>query len=237
MNKHNKGAAAPAAGQHVPQPGHVGGGPDVADGGHAHEHHADAGGKAHAAPHEGPHYQVGHPPLAGHHHPQHADIPLHGPDAIKDNWRDLVDPAISRWHRLNEEELLHTHGRESKLVNLVQGRYVISEAAAAEQVRDFFAKHAPAPAPHHQPRYTPAPAHEHPQHGARPLEGTEAILAYWLELMGAAAENWRLLSEEELIKTEGHEVKLIALIEGRYGVATGEATRQVREFFAQQSGG
>lgn len=51
--------------------------------------------------------------------------------------------------------------------------------------------------------------------------------------MGAAKAAWGKLTDDELLKVEGHREKLAGLIEERYAVTRDEAQKQVRHFFDQ----
>ncbi|PJA43175.1 MAG: general stress protein CsbD, partial [Lysobacterales bacterium CG_4_9_14_3_um_filter_62_6] len=45
---------------------------------------------------------------------------------------------------------------------------------------------------------------------------------------------WGKLTEDELLKLEGHQKKLTGLIQERYAITRDEAHRQVKTFFAKQ---
>jgi uncharacterized protein YjbJ (UPF0337 family) len=52
--------------------------------------------------------------------------------------------------------------------------------------------------------------------------------------MGAAKIFWGKLTHDELLKSEGHADKLAGLVAERYAVASDEAARQVKKFFAKR---
>lgn len=108
---------------------------------HAKGRHELHNSKSHSALHEAPLHQPSPPPLSSHQHPQHSDIPLHGPESIKTNWKAMIGAAKSAWHLLNEAELLSTDGRASKLTHMIEVRYGIPTEIAAKQVKVFLAEH------------------------------------------------------------------------------------------------
>ncbi|MDP2227600.1 MAG: hypothetical protein Q8J78_09005 [Moraxellaceae bacterium] len=56
--------------------------------------------------------------------------------------------------------------------------------------------------------------------------------AKWQQQVGAARTTWGKLTEDELVKSGGHEQKLASLVQGRYAISHDEASRQVKKFIA-----
>lgn len=56
---------------------------------------------------------------------------------------------------------------------------------------------------------------------------------HWPQQIGAAKLAWSKLSEQELLKCEGHPMQLASLVQQRYGLTPDEADRQVRVFIEQ----
>jgi uncharacterized protein YjbJ (UPF0337 family) len=59
----------------------------------------------------------------------------------------------------------------------------------------------------------------------------DQIKGKWKQQMGAAKIAWGKLTDDELLKLEGHEQKLAGLVQQRYGVTREGARMQVRTFF------
>lgn len=53
----------------------------------------------------------------------------------------------------------------------------------------------------------------------------------WKQQVGEAKILWGKLTDDELLKVEGHEQKLAGLIQERYAVTREEAEKQVKGFF------
>ena len=62
----------------------------------------------------------------------------------------------------------------------------------------------------------------------------DQIKGKWKQQVGAAKMAWGKLTEDELLKLEGHEQKLAGLVQERYAVTREEASRQVKDFFNKQ---
>jgi uncharacterized protein YjbJ (UPF0337 family) len=60
---------------------------------------------------------------------------------------------------------------------------------------------------------------------------TETLTSGWKEQVGAARMAWGKLTEDELMRSEGHTQKLAVLLEANYVLSRNEAVRQVRMFF------
>jgi len=58
----------------------------------------------------------------------------------------------------------------------------------------------------------------------------EELKGKWKQQVGAAKITWGKLTEDELLKTEGHEQKLAGVIQERYAVTRDEAEKQVKNF-------
>lgn len=63
------------------------------------------------------------------------------------------------------------------------------------------------------------------------MPSTDEIKGRWKQQIGAAKVAWGKLTEDELLKIEGHEQKLAGLIQARYAITRDEASRQVKSFF------
>ncbi len=67
------------------------------------------------------------------------------------------------------------------------------------------------------------------------LPSKEELKGKWKQQVGAAKVAWGKLTDDELLKSEGHAEKLAGLVQERYAVASDEAARQVKEFFAKHN--
>lgn len=63
------------------------------------------------------------------------------------------------------------------------------------------------------------------------LPSADEVKGKWKQQVGAAKIAWGKLTEDELLKLEGHEQKLAGLVQERYAVTRDEADRQVKSFF------
>jgi uncharacterized protein YjbJ (UPF0337 family) len=61
----------------------------------------------------------------------------------------------------------------------------------------------------------------------------DAAKGKWKQQVGAAKIAWGKLTEDELLKLEGHEQKLSGLVQERYAITRDEADKQIKEFFAK----
>lgn len=66
------------------------------------------------------------------------------------------------------------------------------------------------------------------------LPNTDEIKGKWKQQIGAAKVAWGKLTDDELLKLEGHQQKLVGLIQVRYAITRDEAEQQVRRFFDKQ---
>lgn len=128
-------------------------------------------------------------------------------EGIKGMWKQQVGAAKIAWGKLTEDELLKAEGHAEKLAGLVQERYAISRDEADTQVKSFFDKHMPT------------------------IPGSEQIKGMWKQKVGAAKIAWGKLTEDELLKVEGHQQKLSGLVQERYAITRSEAEKQVKDFF------
>lgn len=63
------------------------------------------------------------------------------------------------------------------------------------------------------------------------LPSVDELKGQWQQQVGAAKIAWGKLTEDELLKLEGHEQKLAGMVQERYAVTRDEADRQVKAFF------
>ncbi|MGD9841631.1 MAG: CsbD family protein [Steroidobacteraceae bacterium] len=65
------------------------------------------------------------------------------------------------------------------------------------------------------------------------IPSIEELKGKWQQYVGAAKVAWGDISEDELLKLEGHTQKLAGLIHERYAVSREEADMQVERFFTK----
>ncbi len=128
-------------------------------------------------------------------------------DEIKGKWKQQIGAAKIAWGKLTEDELLESEGHEQKLTGLVQERYAVTRDEADRQIKSFFEKHTPS------------------------MPSMDEMKGKWKQQVGAAKIAWGKLTEDELLKLEGHEQKLAGLVQERYAITRGEADKQVKSFF------
>lgn len=63
------------------------------------------------------------------------------------------------------------------------------------------------------------------------LPSVDALKGQWKQQVGAAKIAWGKLTEDELLRLEGHQEKLVGLVQERYAVTRDEADKQVKSFF------
>ncbi|PTU32297.1 CsbD family protein [Stenotrophobium rhamnosiphilum] len=63
------------------------------------------------------------------------------------------------------------------------------------------------------------------------IPSVDEIKGKWKQQVGAAKIAWGKLTEDELLKLEGHQQKLAGLVQERYAVTRDEAEKQVKTFF------
>ncbi len=59
----------------------------------------------------------------------------------------------------------------------------------------------------------------------------DRVKAEWKQQIGAAKIAWGKLTDDELLKAEGHVQKLAGLVQERYAISHDEANKQVKSFF------
>ncbi|MDP1698836.1 MAG: CsbD family protein [Xanthomonadaceae bacterium] len=67
------------------------------------------------------------------------------------------------------------------------------------------------------------------------LPSIDELKGKWKQHVGAAKIVWGKLTEDELLKSEGHAQKLTGLVQERYAITRDEADKQVSEFFKKHS--
>ena len=67
------------------------------------------------------------------------------------------------------------------------------------------------------------------------LSSTDELKGKWKQQVGAAKIAWGKLTDDEILQSEGQVEKLAGLVQERYAVASDEAARQVKEFFAKNN--
>lgn len=68
------------------------------------------------------------------------------------------------------------------------------------------------------------------------IPGVDELKAKWQQQVGNAKIAWGKLTEDELLKSEGHDQKLAGLIQERYAITRDEAEKQVKEFLDKTRG-
>lgn len=63
------------------------------------------------------------------------------------------------------------------------------------------------------------------------MPSVEQVKGVWKQQVGAAKAAWGKLTDDELLKLEGHEQKLTGLIQERYAITRDAAEKQVKDFF------
>jgi uncharacterized protein YjbJ (UPF0337 family) len=70
---------------------------------------------------------------------------------------------------------------------------------------------------------------------SKAMPSTDVLKGKWRQQLGAAKLTWGKLTDDELMKLEGHAEKLTGLIQERYALTRDAAARQVKNFFDQYS--
>ena len=65
------------------------------------------------------------------------------------------------------------------------------------------------------------------------IPSADEMKGIWKQHIGAAKIAWGKLTEDELLRLEGHEQKLAGLVQERYAITRDEADKQVKSFFAK----
>jgi len=60
----------------------------------------------------------------------------------------------------------------------------------------------------------------------------DTLKGQWTQLKGKAREKWGKLTADDLDVVQGRAEQLIGKVQERYGIARGEAERQVKEFMS-----
>jgi uncharacterized protein YjbJ (UPF0337 family) len=68
------------------------------------------------------------------------------------------------------------------------------------------------------------------------MPSIDELKGKWKQQVGAAKVAWGKLTEDELLRAEGHVEKLTGLVQERYAVTRDEAERQVRAFMKANRG-
>jgi len=68
------------------------------------------------------------------------------------------------------------------------------------------------------------------------LPSSGELKGKWKQHMGAAKIAWGNLTDDELLKSEGHEQKLAGLVQERYSITRDEANKQVQSFLKKCKG-
>ena len=63
------------------------------------------------------------------------------------------------------------------------------------------------------------------------MPSSDELKGKWKQQVGAAKLAWGKLTEDELLKSEGHAQKLAGLVQERYAITHDEAEQQVKSFF------
>lgn len=62
------------------------------------------------------------------------------------------------------------------------------------------------------------------------IPSADQLKAKWKQQVGSAKIAWGKLTEDELLKSEGRQEKLVGLIQERYAITRDEAEKQVKDF-------
>ncbi len=62
------------------------------------------------------------------------------------------------------------------------------------------------------------------------LPNSDQVKGEWKQQVGAAKVAWGKLTDDELLKSEGHAEKLAGLVQERYGIVRADADAQVKAF-------
>jgi uncharacterized protein YjbJ (UPF0337 family) len=65
------------------------------------------------------------------------------------------------------------------------------------------------------------------------LPSIDEVKGKWKQHVGAAKIAWGNLTEDELLKSEGHEQKLAGIVQERYAITRDEADKQVKNFLSK----
>ncbi len=59
---------------------------------------------------------------------------------------------------------------------------------------------------------------------------SDTLKGQWKQLIGRAKDTWGKLTDDELLRVEGHAQRLTGLVQERYGVSREDAETQVQRF-------
>jgi len=59
---------------------------------------------------------------------------------------------------------------------------------------------------------------------------SDTLKGQWKQLMGRAKDSWGKLTDDDLLRVEGHAQRLTGLVQERYGISREEAEAQVQQF-------
>lgn len=62
------------------------------------------------------------------------------------------------------------------------------------------------------------------------MPGMDELKGKWKQHVGSAKIAWGKLTEDELLKSEGHAQRLTGLVQERYAISRDEADKQVKSF-------
>ncbi len=65
------------------------------------------------------------------------------------------------------------------------------------------------------------------------VPSVDQIKGKWKQHVGAAKIAWGKLTEDELLRLEGHQDRIAGAVQERYAITRDEADRQVKDFFAK----
>lgn len=71
---------------------------------------------------------------------------------------------------------------------------------------------------------------QQPQQQPQGMPGMEELKGKWKQHIGSAKIAWGKLTEDELLKSEGHAQRLTGLVQERYAITHDEADKQVKAF-------
>lgn len=81
---------------------------------------------------------------------------------------------------------------------------------------------------HQQPQSQP---HKEPKKQQQSLPSMDEIKGDWKQKVGAAKIAWGKLTEDEILKSEGHAQRLAGIVQERYAITRDEAEKQVKSVF------
>ena len=67
------------------------------------------------------------------------------------------------------------------------------------------------------------------------IPSPDEIQGKWQQQVGSAKVVWGKLTDDEILKTEGHIQRLSGLVQERYGISRDAADEQVKGFFGRSA--